>query len=106
MSKHEAEMILKQLGGNRFVAMTGAKNFVSDGASLSFSLPRGASNKANKVRVTLTTDDTYTVEFFNIRGVNFKQVSSHVGIYASNLQNLFTAETGLDTHKLKGFHKH
>lgn len=93
-----ATQILEQLGGNRFVAMTGAKQFVGGERSLQFSLGRGATNKANKVRVTLATDDTYTVEFFNLRGVNLKPCGEPVErVYADRLQAVFTERTGLDT---------
>ena len=34
-----ANTILEQLGGNKFIAMTGAKNFVSDGNTLRMTLP-------------------------------------------------------------------
>ena len=37
-----AATILEQLGGNKFRAMTGAKNFLDGGSYLSFHLPRGA----------------------------------------------------------------
>ena len=94
-----AAQILEQLGGNRFAAMTGAKQFVGGERSLQFSLGRGATNKANKVRVTLATDDTYTVEFFNLRGVNLKPCGEPVErVYADRLQTVFTEATGLDTH--------
>lgn len=91
-----AQTILQQLGGNRFVAMTGARDFVGLERGLLFSLPqRLTTNKANKARVTLAADDTYTVEFFSIRGVNVKTISDHSMVYADNLAALFTEQTGL-----------
>jgi hypothetical protein len=93
-----ATQILEQLGGNRFAAMTGAKQFVGGERSLQFSLGRGATNKANKVRVTLAGDDTYTVEFFNLRGVNLKPCGEPVErVYADRLAAVFTEATGFDT---------
>lgn len=94
-----ARTILEQLGGRRFIAMTGAKNFVGGQYTLTFSLPRGfATNKADKVRVTLTPADLYTVEFFKTRRLELVPIASHDGLYAEDLAGLFTAETGLDTH--------
>lgn len=94
-----ATRILEQLGGHRFTAMTGAKQFVGSERALQFSIGRGATNKANKVRVTLATDDTYTVEFFSLRGVNCKPCGEPVErVYADRLQAVFTEATGLDTH--------
>lgn len=94
-----AQIILRQLGGNRFIAMTGAKDFVSNGDALRFSLPRGfACNKADRVVISLTADDLYRVEFFkwNARKLESRPVSSHDGIYCDMLRRVFTAETGLD----------
>ena len=35
-----ASIILEQLGGNKFIAMTGASHFVSDGNTLRMTLPK------------------------------------------------------------------
>ena len=43
-----AEKILEQLGGNQFVAMTGANHFVADGNTLRMTLPKSYS-RANWV---------------------------------------------------------
>lgn len=97
MTMTVANTILAQLGGNRFCAMTGAKNLLGDAASLMFDIGRGATNKANKVRVTLTPADVYTVEFFNYRSLTLKTVGKIEDVYAEDLQRVFTAETGLYT---------
>lgn len=60
-----ANAILEQLGGNKFIAMTGAKNFVSDGNTLRMTLPKNRS-KANRLYVTLDATDTYTMYFFQV----------------------------------------
>ena len=44
MSNTIAQTILTQLGGNRFLAMTGAKDLVNTGKGLQFAIGRGASN--------------------------------------------------------------
>lgn len=93
-----AQTILQQLGGNRFIAMTGAKNFVGSADALHFSIGRGAVNKANKVVVRLGSDDLYTVEFWNVRGVNMRQLETVDGVYADTLRRVFTDATGFDTH--------
>ncbi len=93
-----ASTILEQLGGNRFKAMTGAKNFIfgesESGTHLTFALPR-AKNKINRVRITLTPADTYTVEFFSVRGLDFKTVSNHDDVYCDTLADVFESQTGL-----------
>jgi hypothetical protein len=48
--------------------------------------------------VILDADDTYTVEFWKVRGINAKQVRTVDQVYADNLQHVFTTYTGLDTH--------
>lgn len=93
-----AHTILEQLGGNRFVAMTGAKNLVAGSNMLQFDIGRGATNKANKVRVTLQTSDTYRVEFFYLRGVVCRTIGEAIeGVYGDRLAALFTEQTGFDT---------
>lgn len=88
--------ILEQLGGNKFIAMTGAKCFVNTGKGLQFSIGSGAVNKANKVLITLDGEGLYTVKFFNIRGVNVVDKGEFQGVRADGLQALFTAQTGFD----------
>lgn len=91
-----SQIILDQLGGNKFIAMTGAKQLVGGENMLQFGIGRGAVNKANKVRVDLV-GDLYEVRFFNIRGVNVKEISVHSMIYADGLAALFTEQTGMET---------
>lgn len=99
MSTTIAQTILAQLGCNRFLAMTGAKCMVAGSNSLQFDIPRGATNKANEVRVTLDTTDTYLVEFFYLRGVVCRTVGEATrGIYGDRLAAYFTEQTGFDTH--------
>lgn len=92
-----ANTILAQLGGARFKMMTGAKNFVGGADMLMFAIGTGAKNKINKVRITLTADDLYNVEFFNIRGVNVKNIKKVEGVYFDMLQEVFTDATGFFT---------
>ena len=95
-----AIIILQQLGGNKFIAMTGAKSFLGSEDSLSFTLPRGFANKGiNKVRITLLSNDLYKVEFmkFNGRKMSIDTVSEFEDVYADQLRDLFTKVTGLDT---------
>lgn len=90
--------ILRQLGGNHFVMMTGAKHLTGDTKVLSFKLPQGTTrNKATYVRVTLTPMDTYTVEFLKVRGLTVTPVSTHEDIYCDQLRSLFERQTGLRT---------
>ena len=53
-----AKTILAQLGGSRFVAMTGARHMAGDATSLSFGLPRFPGVKVNKVKIGTTAFTT------------------------------------------------
>ncbi len=90
--------VLKQLGGNRFIAMTGAKNFVRDDNKQTIVFKIGRNNKqVNHVRITLNVMDTYDMEFLwcSVKGVKLK--SSSEGVYNDMLQSIFTEHTGLNT---------
>ena len=54
-----ASIILQQLGGRRFVTMTGARCLVAINNGLRF--------KANMVSIVLRGDDTYTMTFLYVR---------------------------------------
>lgn len=107
-----ANEILNQLGGNRFIVMTGAKNLVYDDNSLRFRIGKNAS-RANMVRITLNGLDLYDMEF--IRYTPGKLIVNHKtltvttreektevikvfkDVYCDMLQELFTDVTGLYT---------
>lgn len=104
-----ANTILEQLGGNKFIAMTGAKNLLADGNTLIMTLPKNMS-KANRLYITLEADDTYTMHFFkftpgrlNKKTFEFTEdkvveVRTIEGVYFDKLQELFTEVTGMYTH--------
>jgi hypothetical protein len=98
LNEWKAEEVLQQLGGNKFIAMTGAKSFVKNASkrALSFRVPR-AKNGINFVRILLTGSDLYTLEFYKARGADIKLVSKKEGVYNDRLQSVFTKETGLYT---------
>jgi hypothetical protein len=91
-----AQTILAQMGGNKFLAMTGAKYLVALDNALQFTLPN---RKINSVVIRLDADDTYTM-LFNKKtnmGIDIKLIASAVGVYADQLQSVFTEKTGLYT---------
>ena len=89
------QSILKQLGGNKFLAMTGAKNLVGGYDSLQFDLGRGAVNKANKVRVTLSATDEYTIAFYIYRKLDLREIETVRGVQVETLRSTFTDRTGM-----------
>ena len=94
-----AATILAQLGGRRFLAMTGAKSLVGSATSLKFTLPRHGGLKINTVIVTLTAADDYTVEFCRWlpRTLELKTFAKVENVYCDNLRTVFEGETGLAT---------
>lgn len=94
-----AKEILHQLGGNKFIAMTGCKNFVGSEDALCFNVGKNKS-KAKYVRIEINMDDTYTMIFRanQAKDYTFPIVAKYEHIYNDMLQSIFTKVTGLDTH--------
>lgn len=99
---HEVpQTILTQLGGRKFLAMTGAKDLVGGEHMLMFALPRTreyVKEGINKVKITLDPSDTYTVEYYKLRKMDATLITKDTGVYAEDLQRFFTEATGLATH--------
>ena len=91
-----AGTILNQLGGRRFVAMTGAHSILNLGNGLQVKFK--GSKRANVMRVELLECDLYTVRFYKMRGLDCPMVDEYALIYCDDLQRVFTEATGLDTH--------
>lgn len=96
-AKQIADTILKQLGGGRFIAMTGAKNlaFASNPPGLHMSIGRGAKSGIKYLRVNYDRgSDTYTMKFLNNSGGTVREQSF---VHADQLRRVFTSTTGFDT---------
>ncbi len=94
-----AETILEQLGGRRFIAMSGARHLADYGNALSFKLPgRLALGSINFVKIRLNGMDLYDLEFGEIRGTSYRVLEELSDIDCESLQPVFTGVTGLDTH--------
>lgn len=94
-----ANGIRHQLGGPRFEAMTGARDFMALSRGLQFRLPRAAKNGINGVRITVNAQDLYDLEFYAMRGTRCRRVDGHTtfGIGCEELRRVFTCATGLET---------
>lgn len=93
-----SKTILEQLGGNRFIAMTGAKEFVGDEDRLIFRVPATmVRGRGSHVEVVLNAVDLYDVRLIRIRQLEPKIIDARENIFASDLQKVFTEMTGLDT---------
>jgi hypothetical protein len=99
MSIEIARTILDQLGGNKFIAMTGAKHFTAGFNTLSFQLPGNfALKRITGVRIVLTDADLYDMTFMKRFKGDIKVVEEVEGLYFDQLQDVFKSVTGLDTH--------
>lgn len=98
-----ARTILEQLGGQRFLVMTGAKHLIAGERDLRFRIvgrsPKG--KRVNVVSITLEPSDTYKVETFYARKSNglpdVQEISTRDDVYCDQLQECFTEMTGLYT---------
>jgi hypothetical protein len=107
MSEHEKQVagtILNQLGGNRFIVMTGAKHLIyhmhEGNPCLSFQLPkRFAKDGIDAVRIALLPSDTYGVVFMKMarNGSSLTTVREFDDVYCDQLREIFTRTTGLET---------
>lgn len=98
-----AKTILQQIGGRRFIVMTGSKDFMDMGNGLRMSLAR---NKTSANRLLITYDegtDLYNMRFYRQCvtkhfDVTTKDIAVFEGIYFDMLESMFTEVTGLYTH--------
>ena len=97
-----AATILEQLGGRKFLAMTGSKNLLDTGNGLRMNLAKNITS-ANRLQITLNAMDTYEVKFYRMT-LNRKTLEAKIttlaeyeGVYADQLQEIFTEVTGLLT---------
>ncbi len=98
MNAEVASSVLASFGGaNRLSVMIGAKNFVFGEDYVSFRLPSNfAKNGVNYVKIKLSVMDDFSIEFGKIRGMNYKVISEHDGIYIDMIRSLFWDELGLE----------
>ena len=104
----EVYIILLQLGGRRFLAMTGAHNLMAAGRTAGNPNPwlrmdlRRNQAQVNRLKISLMPNDTYTVEFYRQVLVEWEPVVSNRKtfelVYAEDLQCLFTEVTGYKTN--------
>jgi len=96
-----AKIILEQLGGNRFIAMTGAKNFLTHDDGLSFrlpTLPNYTKTGINYVRIRLNDSDLYDIEYAKIYGMKYTNKTTSQDLFCDMIAEDFETTTGLYTH--------
>ena len=95
--KQIAQTILQQLGGNKFIAMTGAKNLGFTNKGIQMKIGRNAKGVTHVIIDLDRGKDLYNIEFVKIRGVKRTTVKKLKGVYADQLGKIFTKYTGLRT---------
>ena len=92
-----ATTILNQLGRNKFRVMTGAKNFMDHGNTLSMRIGRNSSN-SNYLKITLNDSDLYDVRFSKVTKMGEeKSVREFNDVYNDMLVEIFESHTGMYT---------
>lgn len=103
MDNQVAKIILQQIGGRRFVTMTGSHDFINLGNGLRMSLSR---NKTSANRLEIIYDegaDLYNLRFYRQSfsrktfEVKTKDIKTYEGVYFDMLEEIFTDVTGLYT---------
>ena len=103
MDNQVAKIILQQIGGRRFVSMTGSHDFINLGNGLRMSLGR---NKTSANRLEIIYDegaDLYNLRFYRQSfskktfEVKTKDIKTYEGVYCDMLEDIFTDVTGLYT---------
>lgn len=93
-----ANTILNQLGGRKFITMTGSHSFTAGANFLTMKLRRNLLN-AQYLKIELTSMDDYTMKFVSFNSKTGDMVEKAVveGVYCDMLQSIFTEKTGLYT---------
>jgi len=93
----DPKQLLQQLGGNRFIAMTGAKNLAIDKPKNELHMKIGRNAKGvSHVRIRLSSMDLYDMEFLQVRAGKIKIKSKEKGVYADQLGKMFKKNTGMN----------
>jgi hypothetical protein len=88
-----ANIIIEQLGGARFKAMTGSYNYIDTGKGLRITLRRNLSG-AKWLLITLNSLDTYDVKFIKLRKGEAITVAEYKNVYWDMLPQIYESVTG------------
>ena len=92
-----ANEIYRQLGGNKFAVMTGAKNFIDLENGIRMKIGRNKTNH-NWMEVTLNSLDLYDVAFAKLTKLGErKSLKEYKNVYNDSLVGLFERHTGMYT---------
>ena len=89
-----ASTILRQLGGNRFIAMTSATCYADNNTLV---VKFKGSRAANIMYVTLNGVDLYDVKIAKYKSLDVKVIKEAADVYGHMLVDIFESTTGLNT---------
>ena len=92
-----ANEIYRQLGGNKFAVMTGAKNFIDIENGIRMKIGRNKTNH-NWMEVTVNSLELYDVAFAKLTKLGErKSLKEYNNVYNDSLVELFETHTGMYT---------
>jgi hypothetical protein len=92
------ELILKQLGGKRFMIMIGATKLFEGNRTLSFNVKRNPKGVPH-VHIVLDLPDLYDVEFLKVSDCGGTEtLSESYNICPGDLRKIIAEGTGLESH--------
>ncbi|MGE6114071.1 hypothetical protein ACLHZ0_20115 [Aeromonas salmonicida] len=100
ISREIAETIFSQIGGGRFLIMTGAKVLAIIPNGIAFSLPNDSwyvKDGINRFEISLLPSDTYEMRGYKCRQKECELKTNVSGVYCDQLEEIFTVMTGLNT---------
>ena len=74
--------------------MLSARDFAKSENSLTFKWPNKDLLRGNTLKITLDPSDTYTMQFYAVRGGQSKLVKEFTDVYADQLTTIFRDWTG------------
>jgi hypothetical protein len=96
MSSSQAQTLLNQLGGNKFKAMVGAKDFGIGSDGLHFKIGRNAKSISHVVIDYNRGKDLYDMKFLRVRAGKIKVVKKIEDVYFDMLGDIFKRHTGMN----------
>jgi len=95
----KVETILSQLGGNKFIKMTGANKIASRDKDTTLSFWFKMCRKSNICLVHLNGKDLYDITFhqYSRKNLTTTKKQEYNDVYAENIRELFESYTGLRT---------
>ena len=97
LNTSQAKELLQQLGGNKFKAMTGAKDFGIGNDGLHFKIGKNSKSISHIVIDYDRGKDLYDMKFLRVRAGKIKVIKKVKDVYFDQLQKIFTKYTGMNT---------